>query len=140
MIQPIRNYNTQVECNEAMDILVLRALRQILRYSQDYLEDKIARRKEKMRLFSEEAEKMGCKTKDITTDIKIILIIDVNIKLNSLIILSFCTIPTSGDLPNLSAMILLCRVHTIDIWIYCTMQALQNDPIHKTKVDQGPPS
>ena len=74
MIQPIRNYNTQVECNEAMDILVLRALRQILRYSQDYLEDKIARRKEKMRLFSEEAEKMGCKTKDITTDIKIILI------------------------------------------------------------------
>ena len=74
MIQPIRNYNTQVECNEAMDILVLRALRQILRYSQDYLEDKIARRKEKMRLFSEEAEKMGCKTTDIRTEIKIILI------------------------------------------------------------------
>ena len=74
MIQPIRNYNTQVECNEAMDILVLRALRQILRYSQDYLEDKIAIRKEKMRLLREEAERMGCKSTDITTDIKIILI------------------------------------------------------------------
>ena len=69
MIQPIRNYNTQVECNDAMDILVLRALRQILRYSQDYLEDKIAMRNENMRLFSEEAAKRGCKSKDITINL-----------------------------------------------------------------------
>ena len=62
MIQPIRNYNTQVECNDAMDILILRALRQILRYSQDYLEDKIAMRNERQRLFSDEAAKRGCKT------------------------------------------------------------------------------
>ena len=34
MVQPVRNYNTQVECNKLMDILILRALRQILRYSQ----------------------------------------------------------------------------------------------------------
>ena len=61
MIQPIRNYNTQVECNDAMDILILRALRQILRYSQDYLEDKIAMRNESQRLFTEEAERRGCK-------------------------------------------------------------------------------
>ena len=63
MIQPIRNYNTQVECNDAMDILILRALRQILRYSQDYLEDKVAMRSENQRLFSEQAVKMGCKSK-----------------------------------------------------------------------------
>ena len=62
MIQPIRNYTTQVECDDAMDILILRALRQILRYSQDYLEDKIAMRNESQRLFSEEAAKRGCKT------------------------------------------------------------------------------
>ena len=45
--------------------------------------------------------------------IKIILTLDVNIKLNYFVF--FCTIPTYGDLPNpnLSAMILLCRVHTI---------------------------
>ena len=57
-IQPIKNYNTEVECNDAMDILILRALRQILRYSQDYLEDKIAMRKESQSLFTEEAAKM----------------------------------------------------------------------------------
>ena len=62
MIHPIRNYNKQVECNDAMDILILRALRQILRYSQDYLEDKIAMRNERQRLFGEEAAKRGCKT------------------------------------------------------------------------------
>ena len=67
MIQPIRNYNTQVECNDAMDILILRALRQILRYSQDYLEDKIAMRNESQRLFSEEAAKRGCKAEKFTT-------------------------------------------------------------------------
>ena len=62
MIQPIRNYNTQVECNEAMDILVLRALRQILRYSQDYLEDKVDRVNESKRMFNEEMLKRGCKS------------------------------------------------------------------------------
>ena len=62
MIHPIRNYTTQVECHDAMDILILRALRQILRVSQDYLEDKIAMRNESQRLFSEEAAKRGCKT------------------------------------------------------------------------------
>ena len=40
---PVRNYKTQVECNTSMDILTLRALRQILRSATDFLRDKIQR-------------------------------------------------------------------------------------------------
>lgn len=39
-ILPVRNYKTQVECNTNMDILALRALRQILRFSKDFLRDR----------------------------------------------------------------------------------------------------
>jgi len=43
LIQPVRNYDTQQECDSSMDTLILRALRQILRHSKDYLKDVIAR-------------------------------------------------------------------------------------------------
>ena len=39
-ILPVQNYKTQVECDINMDILTLRALRQILRFSKDFLRDK----------------------------------------------------------------------------------------------------
>ena len=41
-IFPVRNYDMETECNLSIDILNLRAQRQILRYSVEYLEDKIA--------------------------------------------------------------------------------------------------
>ena len=41
-IFPVRNYNMETECSLSIDILNLRAQRQILRYSVEYLEDKIA--------------------------------------------------------------------------------------------------
>ena len=41
-IFPVRNYNMETECNLSVDILNLRAQRQILRYSVEYLEDTIA--------------------------------------------------------------------------------------------------
>ena len=51
MIHPVRNYKTEVECDHHMDILTLRVLRQILRYSKDFLKDKIERRTEEDKLF-----------------------------------------------------------------------------------------
>ena len=48
-INPVRNYNTQTECILSMDILTLRALRQILRYSNTYLKDVIEREEEQNR-------------------------------------------------------------------------------------------
>ena len=46
MIHPVRNYKSEVECDPHMDILTLRVLRQILRYSKDFLKDKIERKKQ----------------------------------------------------------------------------------------------
>jgi len=46
-IHPVRNYNSQTECLLEMDILTLRALRQILRYSKTYLKDLLERQDEK---------------------------------------------------------------------------------------------
>ena len=53
MIHPVRNYKSEVECDPHMDILTLRVLRQILRYSKDFLKDKIERKKEEDKLFFE---------------------------------------------------------------------------------------
>ena len=44
MIHPVINYTTDVECQLHTDILILRALRQILRLSTDFLTDKIERK------------------------------------------------------------------------------------------------
>ena len=41
LIFPVRNYNMETECNLSVDILNLRAQRQILRNSVEYLEDKL---------------------------------------------------------------------------------------------------
>ena len=43
MIQPVINYTTEVETQLHTDILILRALRQILRLCTDFLTDKIER-------------------------------------------------------------------------------------------------
>ena len=43
MIQPVINYTTDVETQLHTDILILRALRQILRLCTDFLTDKIER-------------------------------------------------------------------------------------------------
>jgi len=40
-IHPVRNYKTEIECVTDINILTLRALRQILRNSEDFLTDKI---------------------------------------------------------------------------------------------------
>ena len=56
MIHPVRNYKTEVECDDHMDILTLRVLRQILRYSKDFLKDKIERRTEEEKLFFEKVK------------------------------------------------------------------------------------
>merc|ERR1712142_1371919 len=40
-IHPVMNYKTQTECVVEMDILTLLALKQILRYSNDYLKNKL---------------------------------------------------------------------------------------------------
>jgi len=39
MIYPVQNYSVQTECDQGIDILTLRALRQILRSSKSYLKD-----------------------------------------------------------------------------------------------------
>ena len=54
MIHPVRNYKTEVECDHHMDILTLRVLRQILRYSKDFLKDKIERKQEEDKIFFEQ--------------------------------------------------------------------------------------
>merc|ERR1711892_418354 len=41
-IYPVRNYNKQTECEQDIDILILRVVRQIVRNSEDILEDKSA--------------------------------------------------------------------------------------------------
>ena len=41
LIFPVRNYNMETECDLSIDILNLRAQRQILRNSVEYLEDKL---------------------------------------------------------------------------------------------------
>ena len=56
MIHPVRNYKTEVECDHHMDILTLRVLRQILRYSKDFLKDKIERRTEEEKIFFEKVK------------------------------------------------------------------------------------
>lgn len=56
MIHPVRNYKTEVECDPHMDILTLRVLRQILRYSKDFLKDKIERKREEDKLFYEKVK------------------------------------------------------------------------------------
>ena len=40
-IFPVRNYSIETECNQSIDILNLRVQRQILRYSSEYLMDKL---------------------------------------------------------------------------------------------------
>jgi len=45
-IYPVRNYSEETDCSRAMDILILRVARQIVRNSKDYLDDKIDRKAE----------------------------------------------------------------------------------------------
>ena len=40
-IFPVCNYSSEIECDEEKDYLTLVAMRQILRYSGDYLKDKV---------------------------------------------------------------------------------------------------
>ena len=56
-INPVRNYNSQTECVLEMDILTLRALRQILRYSQTYLKDMLEREEEKDKQLDQKVAK-----------------------------------------------------------------------------------
>ena len=44
-IHPVRNYSSQTECVNAMDILILRGLRQLVRNSKAFLKDTVERRK-----------------------------------------------------------------------------------------------
>jgi len=50
-IHPMRNYCTETECDRSIDILTLRALRQILRYSKTYLKDVIDREEEENKIL-----------------------------------------------------------------------------------------
>jgi len=49
LIYPIQNYSSETEKELGIDILTLRTLRQILRCSQDFLEDRVDRDKETLR-------------------------------------------------------------------------------------------
>ena len=40
-IYPVCNYCSEIECDDDKDYLTLVAMRQILRYSEDYLKDKV---------------------------------------------------------------------------------------------------
>jgi len=48
-IYPVRNYSEQTDCKRAMDILILRVARQIVRNSSDYLADKLDREAEDLK-------------------------------------------------------------------------------------------
>ena len=66
LIFPVRNYNMETECNMSIDILNLRAQRQILRNSVEYLEDKLdllaAERKQDKRREDERKQEKREKT------------------------------------------------------------------------------
>merc|ERR1711892_1189545 len=48
-IYPVRNYSEETDCSRAMDILILRVARQIVRNSKDYLDDKLDREAEDLK-------------------------------------------------------------------------------------------
>ena len=66
LIFPVRNYNMETECNMSIDILNLRAQRQILRNSVEYLEDALdllaAERKQDKRREDERKQEKREKT------------------------------------------------------------------------------
>ena len=49
MIYPVQNYSSETEKELGIDILTLRTLRQILRCSQDFLQDRVDRDREKLK-------------------------------------------------------------------------------------------
>merc|ERR1719495_2086662 len=57
-IFPVRNYSVETECELETDLLILRAMRQILRNSQDYLLDKIARREIEDKILKKKLKEM----------------------------------------------------------------------------------
>ena len=57
-IHPVRNYKTQTRCVMEMNILTLMTLRQILRYSEDFLKDKKERRVAKVKAWRMESAEM----------------------------------------------------------------------------------
>ena len=68
-IYPVRNYNIQTECAREMDILNLRAQRQILRNSNDFLRDKFAMEPvEEMAKMKMRGEKKKCHRDESTSE------------------------------------------------------------------------
>jgi len=57
-IFPVRNYSVETECELETDLLILRAQRQILRNSEDYLLDKIARHAAEDKLLKKKLTEM----------------------------------------------------------------------------------
>jgi len=66
LIYPVRNYDRQTECEQDIDILILRALRQIVRNSEAFLEDKIELREAEDKYTDETiAERKSRKKKEV---------------------------------------------------------------------------
>ena len=62
-IFPVSNYSVQTECEVETDLLILRAQRQILRNSEDYLLDKIERRKASDKILKKKVKEMEKRSK-----------------------------------------------------------------------------
>jgi len=58
---PVRNYTAEWECILDNDLLILRAFRQILRNAEDFLDDKIEREENEMKVITERMSELGGK-------------------------------------------------------------------------------
>ena len=63
-IFPVRNYSVETECELDTDLLILRAQRQVLRNSEDYLLDKIARREASDKILKKKVREMEKRKKE----------------------------------------------------------------------------
>merc|ERR550519_2315325 len=67
---PVRNYSVETECDLHIDILNLRAQRQILRNSRMYLKDKIKVNRAKVKNMERQMKELGMESTPVSKNSK----------------------------------------------------------------------